>query len=116
MLYKGSLCMNIQDNFGPIRKGLLGFVVLKIIAGRKAYAADIIQELNKTEFTTQEGTLYPLLSRLRREGFVDYEWVESEAGPPRKYYILTKAGKKELENLEKYWNGLHLTIKKLGEK
>ncbi|MBP9718671.1 PadR family transcriptional regulator [Candidatus Gracilibacteria bacterium] len=100
----------IADKFGPIRKGLLELVVLKIIAKEKVYAADILSRLKKTEFTTQEGTLYPLLSRMRREDMVEYEWVESESGPPRKYYQLTARGKAQLKVLLSYWSDLHTTI------
>jgi PadR family transcriptional regulator len=105
--------MDIKDKLAPIRKGLLELVVLKIISHGQVYAADILAKLNQTEFGTQEGTLYPLLSRLRREGTVDYEWIESSAGPPRKYYRLTTAGQKQLKELLKYWGTLGLTIKKL---
>ena len=97
----------------PIRKGLLELVVLKIIASKKVYAADILKKMNETEFNTQEGTLYPLLSRMRREGMVDYEWVESESGPPRKYYLLTAKGKQQLKNTMQYWKQLHATIDNL---
>ena len=103
-----------EDKFGPIKKGLLEFVVLKIISKEKVYAADILEKLNKTEFTTQDGTLYPLLSRLKREGAVEYEWVESDAGPPRKYYSLAEKGKEQLNSLIKYWDNLDKTIKKLS--
>src|ERR1700691_5566207 len=92
-----------KDKFDPIRKGLLEYVVLSVISARKVYAADILEILMATEFTTQEGTLYPLLSRLRREGTVEYEWVESVAGPPRKYYRLTPKGKEQLDVLSDYW-------------
>lgn len=102
------------DKFAPLRKGLLEFVVLTIIASHKVYAADILERLSKTDFAAGEGTLYPLLSRLRREKLVDYEWVESEAGPPRKYYRLTSAGQQHLANLEDYWQHLTSTLKKLG--
>ena len=85
--------MSINEKFSPIRKGLLEFLVLKIIAADKVYVADILKQLSGTEFSTQEGTLYPLLSKMRREELVDYEWKESEAGPPRKYYELTGKGK-----------------------
>jgi PadR family transcriptional regulator, regulatory protein PadR len=105
---------SIDDRFGPLRKGLLELAVLKVISGSKVYVADILKKLADTDFTTGEGTLYPLLSRLRREKLVDYEWVESEAGPPRKYYSLTNTGKKQLEALEAYWHELNETIAKLG--
>jgi PadR family transcriptional regulator, regulatory protein PadR len=105
--------MNAADKLAPIRKGLLEFVVLKVIAKQKAYSADILKELLKTEFATQEGTLYPLLSSLRREGAVDYEWAESETGPPRKYYRLTPKGEEQLATLQSYWDQLNATIKKI---
>jgi len=101
----------IADKFDPIRKGLLEFAVLTVIASKKVYAADILAILNTTEFETQEGTLYPLLSRMRREGTVEYEWVESDAGPPRKYYRLTGRGEEQLEALRKYWSKLSKTLK-----
>src|SRR5262249_16430812 len=76
--------MSIDGKLGPIRKGLLEFLILKIISSDKVYVADMLKLLSTTEFATQEGTLYPLLSKMRRESLVDYEWKESEAGPPRK--------------------------------
>ena len=105
--------METKDKFDPIRKGLLEFVVLSVVSARKVYAADILEILTQTEFTTQEGTLYPLLSRLRREELLEYEWKESDAGPPRKYYQLTKKGKEQLALLDSYWEELNKTIKKL---
>jgi PadR family transcriptional regulator PadR len=104
----------ISDKFGPLRKGMLEFAVLKVVSSDKVYAADILNKLSATDFATGEGTLYPLLSRLRRERLVDYEWVESEAGPPRKYYHLTGAGKKQLKALEEYWRELNGTMERLG--
>ena len=75
--------MNPDEKFAPLRKGLLEFVVLRIVAGGQVYVGDVLGRLSATSFATQEGTLYPLLSKLRRDDLVDYEWVESEAGPPR---------------------------------
>lgn len=102
-----------EDKFNPIRKGLLELIVLKIIKKDKVYAADILSRLSRTDFATQEGTLYPMLSRLRREELLEYEWVESETGPPRKYYFLTKKGKEQLESLIAYWRELDKIITKL---
>ena len=93
--------MSINEKFTAIRKGLLEFLVLKIVAANKVYVADILNQLSGTEFATQEGTLYPLLSKMRREELVDYEWKESEAGPPRKYYQLTAKGKRCIEGLRR---------------
>src|SRR6187397_1980598 len=106
--------MDISEKLSPIRKGLLEFVILKIVAGDKVYVADMLKLLGPTEFATQEGTLYPLLSRMRREQLVDYEWQESEAGPPRKYYRLTDPGRRALEELQGYWNHLNDTLTRLG--
>jgi len=106
--------MGLPDKFAPIRKGLLEFLILKIVAANKVYAADILKRLSDTEFATQEGTLYPLLSKMRRDGLVDYEWQESDAGPPRKYYELTDKGKSQLADLDDYWKQLNATITQLG--
>ncbi len=106
--------MSINEKFASIRKGLLEFVVLKIIASDKVYAADILLQLSRTEFSTQEGTLYPLLSKLRREELVDYEWKESEAGPPRKYYLLTAKGRELLRETSDYWQKINDTVTGLG--
>ena len=108
--------MNFNEKFAAIRKGLLEFLVLQIIAADKVYAADILKQLGETQFTTQEGTLYPLLSKMRREGLLDYEWKESEAGPPRKYYQLTDKGRDHLRETLDYWNEINETVKKLGLK
>jgi len=106
--------MSVQEKFSAIRKGLLEFLILKIVAIDKVYVADMLGRLSATEFKTQEGTLYPLLSKLRREGLVDYEWQESDAGPPRKYYELTAKGKAQLAELSAYWKDINATINQLG--
>jgi PadR family transcriptional regulator PadR len=106
--------MGVNERFAAIRKGLLEFLILKIVAADKVYVADILMRLSDTEFATQEGTLYPLLSKMRRDGLVDYEWQESEAGPPRKYYQLTAKGKSQLAELNDYWKQLNAMITQLG--
>jgi PadR family transcriptional regulator PadR len=105
--------MSINEKFAAIRKGLLEFLILKIVATDKVYAADILKRLSETEFATQEGTLYPLLSKMRRENLVDYEWQESESGPPRKYYRLTAKGRTQLAELNEYWRHINRTIQQL---
>ena len=107
--------MGIDGKLGPIRKGLLEFLILKIISADKVYVADMLKLLSTTEFATQEGTLYPLLSRMRRENLVDYEWRESETGPPRKYYKLTTKGRSQLADLNEYWKRINTTISELGK-
>ena len=107
--------MGIEEKFAAIRKGLLEYLTLKIVASDKVYAADILRRLSATDFATQEGTLYPLLSKMRRDGLLDYEWRESEAGPPRKYYELTAKGTSQLAELNDYWKHLTATIAQLGK-
>jgi PadR family transcriptional regulator, regulatory protein PadR len=106
--------MDLREKFGPIRKGLLEFVLLRVIAHEKLYVAEMLKRLSGTEFDTQEGTLYPLLSRMRRENLVDYEWQESDTGPPRKYYKLTEPGREALAELAGYWQHLNDTLTRLG--
>jgi len=107
--------MQKSDSFDALRHGLLEFLVLKIISPGQVYSADILRTLADTEFKTQEGTLYPLLSKMRREGLLDYQWQETENGPPRKYYRLTAGGKGRLDDLVAYWQLLNTTIKNLGK-
>jgi PadR family transcriptional regulator PadR len=107
--------VGFSEKFVAVRKGLLEFAVLRAIAGEKLYVADLLERLAGTEFATQEGTLYPLLSRMRRESLVEYEWRESDAGPPRKYYRLTKAGQQALSELQGYWNHLTRTLDRIGK-
>jgi PadR family transcriptional regulator PadR len=105
----------IPEQFAAIRKGLLEFLVAKIISGEAVYAADILARLAATDFATGEGTLYPLLSKMRREALLEYEWRESEAGPPRKYYQLTAKGRGRLKETEAYWQELITTIKNISK-
>ncbi len=106
--------MGLDEKFTSIRKGLLEFLILKIVSANKVYVADMLDRLSSTEFATQEGTLYPLLSKMRRDGVVDYEWQESESGPPRKYYTLTAKGRSLLAELDDYWTEINATIRQLG--
>ena len=103
-----------EERFGGLRKGLLEFAILRVIEGSSVYVADILAKLSTTPFATQEGTLYPLLSKLRREELLDYEWVESDQGPPRKYYRLTPKGAARLQDLADYWRQLDSTLDNLG--
>jgi len=106
--------VSANEKFAAIRKGLLEFAILKIVSTDRVYVADILQRLADTDFATQEGTLYPLLSRMRRDGLLDYEWRESDVGPPRKYYRLTAAGRAQLAELNDYWKYLNTTLNQLG--
>lgn len=93
-----------------MRKGVLEFCILLITSKRRVYASDILQELLQSELLVVEGTLYPLLNRLRRESLLQYEWVESSAGPPRKYYSITPEGKKTLSQHLAAWNALSRSV------
>lgn len=108
--------MNQTERFASLRKGLLEYAVLSVISAHEAYAADILTALDSTDFRTQEGTLYPLLSKLRRDELLEYDWRESESGPPRKYYRLTDKGERELTATETYMKDLTNTLKTLGKK
>jgi len=98
-----------------LRKGLLEFLILAIVSSGKVYVADILRRLSTTDFATQEGTLYPLLSKMRREELVDYEWQESASGPPRKYYRLTGTGAAQLAEFRAYWSSLTTLVDELGK-
>jgi PadR family transcriptional regulator PadR len=89
-------------------------MVLAVVESRQRYPAEIAATLVDAGFPVQEGTLYPLLSRLRREGSVDHEWHESPAGPPRKYFTLTQEGARQLVEFREYWSGLSRMIETIG--
>ncbi len=107
---------SIDNADAQMRKGVLEFAVLLVIARRKAYTSDIISSLRQAELTVVEGTVYPLLSRLKNAGILDYSWEESNSGPPRKYYTLTVKGKLLLSGYEKQWRALSRSISNLLNK
>ncbi len=96
-----------------MRKGVLEYCILSIIKQKEVYASDIIFQLKEAELIVVEGTLYPLLTRLKNDGLLSYRWEESKSGPPRKYYEITGAGKEFLESLDKSWNDLVEAVNKL---
>jgi PadR family transcriptional regulator PadR len=98
--------MNASNTQVQMRKGLLEFCILHIIARGEVYASDMIEELTEAKMIVVEGTLYPLLNRLKNASLVSYKWVESESGPPRKYYSITDEGKVFLETLDETWDSL----------
>jgi PadR family transcriptional regulator PadR len=106
--------MTDSDPFRSVRRGLLELAVLTVLAPGHLYAAEILERLEGTPFATQEGTLYPLLGKLRRDGLLDHEWVESDSGPPRKYHRLTDVGRERRERLDAYWQDLRTTLETLG--
>ncbi|MFD2202448.1 PadR family transcriptional regulator [Shivajiella indica] len=98
--------MNASNTQIQMRKGLLEFCILHIISRGEVYASDMIEELTEAKMIVVEGTLYPLLQRLKNASLVTYKWVESESGPPRKYYSITEDGRKFLETLNETWESL----------
>lgn len=98
--------MNLENTQVQMRKGILEYCILHIISRGEVYASDMLLELTSARIMVVEGTLYPLLTRLRKAGLVEYKWVESSAGPPRKYYTLTGKGKDFLESLDQTWKEL----------
>ncbi len=98
--------MKIENTKAQMRKGVLEYCILLVLDGKPLYASDIIDELKSSKMIVVEGTLYPLLTRLKNDGLLGYRWEESTQGPPRKYYELTDEGKKFLEELGESWNDL----------
>ncbi|UKJ07698.1 PadR family transcriptional regulator [Solitalea lacus] len=98
--------MIIENTQTQMRKGILEYCILSIISRGEIYASDIMEELRNARLLVVEGTLYPLLTRLKNNGLLVYNWVESASGPPRKYYRLSDDGKKVLEQLNITWQEL----------
>jgi len=96
-----------------MRKGVLELCILSIIAEKDAYASDILEKLKEARLIVVEGTLYPLLTRLKNEGLLKYRWEESKSGPPRKYYTMTEIGNKVLEDLNMSWKDLVKAVNKI---
>lgn len=98
--------MNIENTQSQMRKGVLEYCILAIIRRNEAYPGDIIDEMRSAGLQLLEGTLYPLLNRLKNSGILTYRWVESTSGPPRKYFILTEKGEEFYRLLESTWTEL----------
>jgi PadR family transcriptional regulator PadR len=98
--------MKLENTQVQMRKGILEFCILHIISRGEVYASDMLGELTTAKIMVVEGTLYPLLTRLRKAGLVEYKWVESSSGPPRKYYRLTNDGSEFLMKLDETWGDL----------
>lgn len=102
--------MNVDNAKSQMRKGMLEYCVLLLLSKEPSYANDIITRLKQAELIVVEGTLYPLLTRLKKDGLLSYEWRESTQGPPRKYYALTTDGSAFLLELDTAWNELARTV------
>ena len=105
--------MNLENTQVQMRKGILEYCVLHIISRGEVYASDMLEELTAAKMIVVEGTLYPLLTRLKNAGLLEYKWVESKSGPPRKYYTLTAHGKKFLDGLSDTWKDLVPSTQKI---
>ncbi len=108
--------MKIENTQVQMRKGILEYCILQIISRGEVYASDMLGELTSAKIMVVEGTLYPLLTRLRKAGLVDYKWIESKSGPPRKYYTLTDEGVDFLFKLADTWKELMASTKKIASK
>src|SRR5690625_2498085 len=106
--------MKIENTQSQMRKGILEYCILSVIRRQEAYPSDIIEKMKESELKVLEGTLYPLLTRLKNAGLLTYRWVESNAGPPRKYFSMTEEGEVFYQQLQETWEQLsgavnHLT-------
>lgn len=103
--------MKIENTKAQMRKGVLEFCILSILENEEAYPSEIIEKLKEGKLIVVEGTLYPLLTRLKNANLLQYRWEESKSGPPRKYYSLTDEGKAFLKELENTWDDLVNAVK-----
>ena len=101
-----STAMDIQNTQSQMRKGVLEFCILSIINRGEVYPSDIIDQMKAANLHILEGTLYPLLTRLKNAGLLNYRWVESVSGPPRKYFVMTDTGKEAFSVLLQTWNDM----------
>ena len=102
--------MNVENTKSQMRKGMLEYCIMLLLRNRPCYANDIISKLKDAQMIVVEGTLYPLLNRLRNDKLLKYEWQESTQGPPRKYYALTMDGEETLRQLDQSWNEISNTV------
>ena len=105
--------MNADNIKSQMRKGYLEYCILLILRKKPAYTSDIISELKEAKLIVVEGTLYPLLTRLKNGELLDYKWEESTQGPPRKYYEMTTKGSTFLDDLENSWNEIYNVVRKI---
>lgn len=107
--------MNIDNTQSQMRKGVLEFCILSIIRQGEAYPSDIIEKMKEAKLDLFEGTLYPLLTRLKNASLLSYRWVESNSGPPRKYFTMTEKGEEFYKQLEETWNELAGAVNQLTQ-
>lgn len=105
--------MSLENTQAQMRKGILEFCILSILEKKEAYPSEILETLKDARLIVVEGTLYPLLTRLKNMELLAYRWEESNSGPPRKYYSLTKMGQAFLEELQTTWKELNTAVTKI---
>ena len=105
--------MKLENTKAQMRKGILEFCILSILDEKEAYPSEILESLKDAKLIVVEGTLYPLLTRLKNGELLTYRWEESKSGPPRKYYSLTKMGKAFLEELGDTWTELNTAVNRI---
>jgi PadR family transcriptional regulator PadR len=107
--------MKIENVKAQMRKGVLEYCILSVLSGEDAYTSDIIKTLKEAEMIVMEGTLYPLLTRLKNDGLLSYRWEESTQGPPRKYYAITEKGREFLSELDQSWQQLITAVQQINQ-
>jgi PadR family transcriptional regulator PadR len=107
--------MKLENTKAQMRKGFLEMITLLIISKKESYPSDIIKSLKENKLIVVEGTMYPLLTRLKNAGFLSYNWKESTSGPPRKYYNLTETGQEFLNELTATWKGLKSAVESISK-
>ena len=105
--------MKIENTKAQMRKGVLEYCILSILRDGEAYTSDILETLKDAKMLVVEGTIYPLLTRLKNAGLLNYRWEESTSGPPRKYYLLTETGKLFLKELNTTWSELQQAVNRV---
>ena len=108
--------MKIENTKAQMRKGVLEYCILSILQHGDAYTSEIISTLKSAEMIVVEGTISPLLTRLKNSGLLSYRWEESTSGPPRKYYVLTESGKLFLKELDTTWSNLKTVVNQITSK
>ena len=107
--------MKIENTKAQMRKGVLEYCILSVLKDDDAYVAEILDTLKDAKLLVVEGTIYPLLTRLKNAGLLNYRWEESTSGPPRKYYSLTEEGQNFLNELKTTWNELHEAVQLISK-
>lgn len=107
--------MDIENSKAQMRKGIIEYCILSVVSEKDVYASEIIERMKEAQLIVVEGTLYPLMTRLKNEGLLNYRWEESKSGPPRKYYTLTETGRNFLKQLDTCWLELINSVNKITQ-